>query len=102
VDKAQASSTLSKVVDDAQQNGDVDKDYPLRHVVTHSTVNQVSKDDEIKGVALSPSSPSEVHRAVIHALFDVASSENTRDPNRRKIYAICKGAKDDIADEDDA
>ena len=66
------------------------EDFPLRHVVMHSTVGGPDK---------VPSSPRIIKSSVIQSLFETASREATRDSNRRKIYAICKNAKDEDDEE---
>lgn len=66
------------------------EDFPLRHVVMHSTVGGSDK---------APSSPRVIKSSLIQSLFEIASRKATRDSNRRKIYAICKGAKDEDDEE---
>lgn len=67
-------------------------DFPLAHVVTGSLASHLA--------GKTPASPKLVKAAVVAALFEVASREATRDSNRRKMYAICKAAKDEDDDED--
>lgn len=42
-------------------------------------------------------SPRELRKAVYQAIFDVASREDTRDSNRRKLYAIWKAGMEDAS-----
>jgi ribosomal RNA-processing protein 1 len=66
------------------------EDFPLRHVVMRSTVGGSEK---------TRSSPRVIKSALTQSLSEVASREATRDSNRRKMYAICKNARDEDDEE---
>jgi ribosomal RNA-processing protein 1 len=67
------------------------EEFPLRHVVMRCIVNSSDK---------IPSSPPVIKSAMVRSLFEVASRGATRDSNRRKMYAICKDARDEEDEED--
>ncbi|KAF8323159.1 Nop52-domain-containing protein [Clavulina sp. PMI_390] len=67
-------------------------DIPLAHIVTRSSISTSSEEAKKTG---SIATPKEVASAVISTLFREASQEGTRDANRRRLYAICKAARDE-------
>ena len=70
-----------------------EEDAPLPDMTAHSTEN---------GSKSTPSPPSKVYRALVKGLFDVASKDTTKDSNRRKLYIVCKTARENLAEEEEA
>ncbi|KIJ66253.1 hypothetical protein HYDPIDRAFT_86769 [Hydnomerulius pinastri MD-312] len=65
---------------------------PFENIMSNACTDTPKKGGAMEAGAL--------REAVLQKLFDIASAEDTRDANRRKMYALYKNAEDD--DEDSA
>jgi len=73
-------------------------DVPLYYIINRCRVSSISTS---LGPYVSLPAPKDVLRAVLRGIFEVAGDQTTRDPNRRKMYAIWKAGQSSLNEEDE-
>jgi len=94
--RARLDGASTKSTEPSTENNNT-PDAPLYYIINRSRVSPISTSLEPHG---SLPAPKDVLRAVLRGIFEVAGDQTTRDPNRRKMYAIWKAGRDSLNEDE--